>query len=92
MLNPELFFLQESPSLLSPLRLLLACFPYQAFASDPSNISFDEVLNPELVSEFVQLELAELAEMEAQIDEAEEEELWSLTITAQLKHMQVCEG
>lgn len=40
----------------------------------------------------MQLELAELAEMEAQIDEAEEEELWSLTITAQLKHMQVCEG
>lgn len=60
----------------------------QAFAAEPSNVSFDEVLNPELVTELVELELAELKEAEAAIDDAEEEELWTLTMAAQLKHLQ----
>lgn len=60
----------------------------QDFASDPTNVAFDEVLHPELVTEMLELELQELQEAEAAIDEAEEEELWSLTMSAQLKHMQ----
>ena len=35
------------------------------------------------------IELAELAEAEAAINDAEEEELWHLTLVAQLKHLQV---
>lgn len=60
----------------------------QQFLSDPSNVSLDEVAYPELVSELLAIELAELAEAEAAVDEAEEEELWQLTVTAQLKHLQ----
>lgn len=60
----------------------------QQFLADPSNVAFEEVLHPELVQEGLELELAELAEAEAAIDDAEEEELWSLTLAAQLKHLQ----
>ena len=35
------------------------------------------------------LELSELAEMEAAIDDAEEEELWALTLSAQFNHISV---
>jgi hypothetical protein len=59
----------------------------QQFLSDPSNVSFEEVLHPELVHELLEIELAELAQAEAAIDEAEEEELWALTLAAQLKHL-----
>lgn len=62
---------------------------YAAVLKDPSNIAFEEVLYPGLVEEQMNLELAELAELEAAIDDAEEEELWSLTLAAQFKHIQV---
>jgi hypothetical protein len=52
-------------------------------------VSFEEVLHPELVHELLEIELAELAQAEAAIDEAEEEELWALTLAAQLKHLKV---
>ncbi len=38
--------------------------------------------------QLLDLELADLAEQEAAINEAEEEELWHLTLAAQLKHLQ----
>jgi hypothetical protein len=57
------------------------------FLSDPSNISFPEVLLPEEVEELMALELKELAETEAMIDEAEEEELWMYTLITQSKHI-----
>ncbi|KAG1681525.1 hypothetical protein FOA52_014031 [Chlamydomonas sp. UWO 241] len=60
----------------------------QALAADPSNTHMEEILNPELVQEWLELELAELAETETSIDDAEEEELWALTMAAQLKHLQ----
>ena len=60
----------------------------QQFLSDPSNVALEEVVYPELVSEMMAIELAELAEAEAAVDEAEEEELWQLTMMAQLKHLQ----
>jgi hypothetical protein len=41
------------------------------------------------VQEWLELELAELQETETSIDDAEEEELWALTMAAQLKHLQV---
>ena len=47
------------------------------------------MLHPELIKESLDLELAELAELEATIDDAEEEELWALTMAAQLKHLKV---
>ena len=56
---------------------------------DASNLPMDELLTPEVVSEKMEIELAELAELEAAINDAEEEELWSLTLAAQLKHLQV---
>lgn len=54
---------------------------------DPSNIAFAEVLYPELTAETLAAELAELDEAEAKIDDAEEEELWLLTLTQQFKHI-----
>ena len=63
-----------------------------AVASNPSNVAFEEVLYPELIQESLELELAELASAEAAIDDAEEEELWSLTLAAQLKHLKVRRG
>eukprot|EP00955_Chlamydomonas_euryale_P040685 351779-Chlamydomonas_euryale.AAC.1 len=60
----------------------------QAFAADASNTSLEELQNPQLVEEWLELGLAELAEAEAAIDDAEEEELWALTMAAQLKHLQ----
>ncbi len=56
---------------------------------DPTNIAFEEVLYPELVSEMLAVELSELAEAEAAIDDAEEEELWALTLSAQFNHISV---
>jgi hypothetical protein len=56
---------------------------------DASNLPMDELLTPEVVSEKMEIELAELGELEAAINDAEEEELWSLTLAAQLKHLQV---
>ena len=66
--------------------------PPPVVISEPSNVSFEEVLHPELVQEMLELELAELAEAEAAIDDAEEEELWSLTMASQLKHLKVWGG
>lgn len=69
--------------------------PYMVYAltkqeqllKDPSNIPFDDILYPEVTKELVDIELSELAEVEAMIDEAEEEELWLLTLTQQIKHV-----
>jgi hypothetical protein len=63
--------------------------PPPAVLSNPSNVAFDEVLYPELVQESLDLELAELDAAESAINDAEEEELWSLTLAAQLKHLKV---
>mmetsp|Transcript_33238 Transcript_33238/g.73506 ORF Transcript_33238/g.73506 Transcript_33238/m.73506 type:complete len:629 (+) Transcript_33238:92-1978(+) len=60
----------------------------QEFLKDASNLAFEEVLYPELVQEALDIELAELREAELAIDDAEEEELWALTLSAQLKHLQ----
>ncbi|GLC34318.1 hypothetical protein PLESTB_000742700 [Pleodorina starrii] len=60
----------------------------QQVLSDPSNIAFDEVLYPGLVEEQMDIELAELKEEEMKIDDAEEEELWMLTLQAQFRHIQ----
>lgn len=59
----------------------------QEFYSDASNVAFEEVLYPELVAERFAIEMAELDAMDAQIDEAEEEELWLLTLTQQSRHI-----
>lgn len=59
----------------------------EALLADPSNMPLDEVLYPEISQEALELELAELDELEAMIDDAEEEELWSLTLTQQFKHL-----
>jgi len=60
----------------------------QEFMKDASNMPLEELLAPEVVTEKMEIELAELAELEAAINDAEEEELWSLTLAAQLKHLQ----
>ncbi|MEW5298996.1 MAG: hypothetical protein WDW36_002057 [Sanguina aurantia] len=54
---------------------------------DLGSIAFDEVLYPELNAESLAIELAECDEAEARIDDAEEEELWMLTLTQQFKHI-----
>ena len=63
--------------------------PARAVLSDPSNIAFDEALYPGLVEESMDIELAELKEAELAVDDAEEEELWMLTLAAQMRHVQV---
>ncbi|GIL91596.1 hypothetical protein Vretimale_9636 [Volvox reticuliferus] len=60
----------------------------QQVLSDPSNIAFDEVLYPNLVEEQMDIELAELKDEEMKVDDAEEEELWMLTLSAQFRHIQ----
>ncbi|KXZ54748.1 hypothetical protein GPECTOR_4g818 [Gonium pectorale] len=60
----------------------------QQVLTDPTNIAFDEVLYPGLVEELLDIELAELKEEETKIDDAEEEELWLLTLSAQFRHIQ----
>ncbi len=57
----------------------------EALAADPSNVPLDEILAPELTTEMLEIEMAELDQQLAQIDEAEEEELWSLTLLAQVR-------
>ena len=66
-----------------------APLPLLPVLTNPSNVAFDEVLYPELVQESLELELAELDAAESAISDAEEEELWSLTLAAQLKHLKV---
>lgn len=60
----------------------------QEFACTASNLPLEELEAPEVVTELMDMELAELAEAEKAIDDAEEEELWALTLAAQLKHLQ----
>ncbi|KAG2491937.1 hypothetical protein HYH03_009670 [Edaphochlamys debaryana] len=60
----------------------------QKLVTDPTNIAFDEVLYPGLVEELMDIELSELKQEEMKIDDAEEEELWSLTLAAQFRHIQ----
>ncbi|GFR50416.1 hypothetical protein Agub_g12633 [Astrephomene gubernaculifera] len=60
----------------------------QQVLTDPTNIAFDEVLYPGLVEELMDIELAELKEEEMKVDDAEEEELWMLTLSAQFRHIQ----
>lgn len=59
-----------------------------AFVSDPSNTAFEDVLHPELVQERYEIEMAELDALEAQMNEAEEEELWLITLQRQARHIQ----
>lgn len=58
-----------------------------AFASDPSNAALDEVLHPELIAERAAIEARELDDQERALDEAEEEELWLLTLQRQARHV-----
>lgn len=60
----------------------------QELLADPSNIAFDELLYPGLTEETLAIELQDLSTLEAQIDDAEEEELWLLTLVQQAKHIQ----
>jgi hypothetical protein len=68
----------------------LACGP--AVLSDAGNLSFEEVQYPELTEEMFAIEWAELEEKERWIDEAEEEELWHMTLLAQARHVHVSAG
>ena len=54
--------------------------------ADPSALALDEVLHPALAEEAFALEMAELAETERWVEEAEEEELWLATLLAQSRH------
>jgi len=58
-----------------------------AFHSDPTNIAFEEVLLPQLITERFAIEMNELAEVERKLDEAEEEEMWLLTLQQQSRHI-----
>jgi hypothetical protein len=59
-----------------------------AFLSNPENINFEEVELPEIIKERFEIEMAELDAEEAKLVEAEEEELWLLTLQQQSKHIQ----
>eukprot|EP00879_Flechtneria_rotunda_P024559 GHRR01026039.1.p1 GENE.GHRR01026039.1~~GHRR01026039.1.p1 ORF type:complete len:229 (-),score=108.03 GHRR01026039.1:698-1384(-) len=50
------------------------------FLQDPSNVSFEELELPEVVKERFAFEMAELDAEEAKLAEAEEEELWMITL------------
>jgi hypothetical protein len=67
--------------------LLHAVAKREALAADPSNIAFEEVLYPEIVAELHAIELAELDEKLAAIEEAEEEEAFHLRLLQQAKHI-----
>jgi DNA repair exonuclease SbcCD ATPase subunit len=58
-----------------------------AFVSDPSNIAFEELELPHLIEEHFEIEMAELDAEEAKLVEAEEEELWMLTLQQQARHI-----
>lgn len=58
-----------------------------AFVVDPSNISFEELELPQLIQERLEIEMAELDAQEAKLVEAEEEELWMLTLQQQARHI-----
>jgi hypothetical protein len=47
---------------------------------------------PALTEEMYAIEVAELEERERWIDEAEEEELWHMTLLAQARHIHVSRG
>jgi hypothetical protein len=55
-----------------------------AVMADASNVAIEELAVPELAAEALDIELAELAEAEAAITDAAEEELWHLTLAAQV--------
>lgn len=59
-----------------------------AFLSNPENISFEELELPDIIKERFEIEMAELDAEEAKLVEAEEEELWLLTLQQQSKHIQ----
>jgi hypothetical protein len=61
------------------------CCRRESFLRDPTNISFHDVLHPELQAELMAVEMAELDEAERLIDESQEEELWSATLLAQVR-------
>lgn len=67
--------------------LLYAVQRREAFLEDPSNTAFEEVLYPKITEEEYEAELAELEARERWIDEAEEEELWTLTLLKQARHI-----
>jgi len=58
-----------------------------AFVSDPTNIAFEELELPQLIQERLEIEMAELDAEEAKLVEAEEEELWMLTLQQQSRHI-----
>jgi hypothetical protein len=57
-----------------------------AFEKDPANVSHPEILFPRVAAERFAIEMAELDAADAALDEAEEEELWLLTLAAQSAH------
>jgi hypothetical protein len=57
-----------------------------AFESDPANLRHPEILFPRVAAERFAIEMAELDAADAALDEAEEEELWLLTLAAQSAH------
>ena len=56
------------------------------FEADPSNLRHPEVLYPSVAAERFAIDAAELDAADAALDEAEEEELWLLTLAAQSSH------
>lgn len=67
--------------------LLHAVTKRQELLKDPASMSFDEVLYPSLTEEWRDIALAEVDAKARQVDEAEEEELWMLTLLAQARHI-----
>ncbi|KAF8072650.1 hypothetical protein HT031_000310 [Scenedesmus sp. PABB004] len=59
-----------------------------AFLADPTNVAFEELELPEAIAERFEMEMAELDAEEAKLVEAEEEELWLLTLQQQSRHIQ----
>jgi hypothetical protein len=57
-----------------------------ALESDPANLRHPEILFPQVAAERFAIEMAELDSADAALDEAEEEELWLLTLAAQSAH------
>lgn len=57
------------------------------FYADPANIAHEELLLPKVITECFSIEMAELDEAERRLEEAEEEELWLLTLHQQARHM-----
>eukprot|EP00775_Hariotina_reticulata_P010525 gene10525-10685_t len=59
-----------------------------AFLNNPENMQFEELELPDVIRERLEIDMAELDAEEAKLVEAEEEELWVLTLQQQSRHIQ----